>query len=100
MADKKYVGNGKVVGKFDHIAIGVKYSDLVPNEKGWCNLIVAKRREMDKYGNTHTVYINDWTPQSGRGQQSEERREQERQNFQPNDPFPEEPSPSDRDLPF
>jgi hypothetical protein len=59
--DRQYVGSGKE-GKFGQVSIGLKFSDLVPNERGYVNLIVARRKESDKYGNTHTVYVNDWKP--------------------------------------
>ena len=65
MGDKKFVGNGKIK-TFDNggfvINIRVRVADLTPNEKGYCNITVATRREPDKYGNTHTVYLNDFVP--------------------------------------
>ena len=61
MSEKIYVGSGRV-GNFDQIKIGLKYSQLTPNEKGYVNLIVSKRKEVDQYGKTHTVYVDDWTP--------------------------------------
>lgn len=60
--ERNYVGKGKVVGKFGNIRIGLKPSELVPNEKGWVNLIVSQMKETDKYGNTHTVYVDDFIP--------------------------------------
>jgi len=65
--EKKYVGNGKEK-VFDNgsslVNIGLKYSDLANfvNEKGWINLTVGKKRETDQYGNTHAVWVNEYTP--------------------------------------
>jgi hypothetical protein len=103
MADHHYVGTGKVVGRFGNISIGIRYADLNPNDRGYVNLIVAERKSPDQWGKTHTVYVDDWTPNAGRDQRGEERHEQSRQNFQPNDPLPpmgEPPASAIDDLPF
>ena len=63
MAEKKYVGKGKL-GKFENIEIGLRHDQLVPNDRGYVNLVVAQMREPDKWGNTHTVYVNEY---AGRG---------------------------------
>lgn len=64
MAEKVYVGKGKVVGKFNQLKLGIRVDDLVKNanEKGYVNILVGEMREADKYGNTHTVWIDDWKP--------------------------------------
>ena len=65
MADsKKYVGKGRVK-TFQNggsvINIGIRYADLQPNERGYINLTVAEMRNPDDKGNTHTVYVNEYT---------------------------------------
>lgn len=65
---KKYCGSGKA-GKFEQVRIGLKYSDLVPNEKGFVNIILSKRKELGKFGETHTVYLDTWKPNSQTEQQ-------------------------------
>jgi hypothetical protein len=96
MSDKKYVGGGKVAN-YGIINIGIRAKDLpVPNEKGYINLCVGSRREVSKFGETHSVWVNDWVPGAGR---TEERQEQTRQSFQPNDPI-EPPARNDDGLPF
>lgn len=35
---------------------------------GWINLELKERKEVDKYGNTHTMVIDDWKPNAGFGQ--------------------------------
>ena len=62
MSERKYVGKGKKVGQYDMINIGLKYSDLQPNEKGFVNLTVGAMKNVDDKGNTHTVWINDYKP--------------------------------------
>lgn len=63
MSDKTYVGKGKTFGKFGQVKIGFRYTDVTPNEKGFVNLVVAEMKAPDKWGNTHTVYIDDWKPE-------------------------------------
>lgn len=68
MAEKKYVGSGKEKVFNDGgsiVNISLKASDLkgLVNEKGYIRLTVAKRKEEDKYGNTHTVYDDGYRPQ-------------------------------------
>lgn len=62
---KKYVGNGKKK-EFSNggalINISLKYADLTPNEKGYVNLVVGSKKETDQWGNTHAVWVNDFTP--------------------------------------
>jgi hypothetical protein len=65
MAEKQYVGKGKVVGTFGNIKIGLRVADLKANEKGYVNIIVQKMKEIDKYGNAYTVYVDDWVPNGG-----------------------------------
>lgn len=60
---KQYVGRGKEFGNFGNIKIGLKITDLKPNEKGYINLVIGKKKEPDQYGNTHNVWIDDWKPQ-------------------------------------
>ena len=57
-----YVGKGKVIGQYGDIRIGFRLADLTANKKGYVNLIVSKMREVDKYDNTHTVYVDEWKP--------------------------------------
>lgn len=66
MAEQKnYVGNGKKK-EFSNgsslINISLQYSKLVPNEKGYVNLVVGQKKETDQWGNTHAVWVNDFKP--------------------------------------
>ena len=65
MEKKNYVGNGKkkeFTNGGSLINISLKYSQLVPNEKGYVNLTVGGKKETDQYGNTHAVWVNDFKP--------------------------------------
>lgn len=66
MAEKVYVGKGKVVGNYGQIKLGIRVSELTVNENGYCNLIVQKMKEPDKFGNGFTVYIDDFIPNNQR----------------------------------
>jgi hypothetical protein len=35
------------------------------NSRGYINFNLNKRREADKYGNTHSLVLDDWEPDSG-----------------------------------
>jgi len=66
---KTYVGNGKEKQFDDGSVINISFSekDLDTmranlNKGGWINLTCAKRKEVGKYGETHSIYVNDWKP--------------------------------------
>jgi hypothetical protein len=92
-----YVGNAKKHTKFENtVVIGFNKDHLKIlsehlDEKGWVNILVAPQREnKDKF----SVKIDDWKQRNE--QRQEERSEQERQGFQPNDPIDDDSS----SLPF
>ena len=62
MAEKNYVGKGKKIGQYGAVKIGFKLDAVKANEKGYVNLIVQPLKEIDKYSNTHTVYVDDYVP--------------------------------------
>lgn len=51
---------------FSVIEVTVKTADLIAslqentNEKGYSNLIIAKRQKVNESGNTHTIYFNNF----------------------------------------
>ena len=87
MADKKFCGNGKSFGKYGGINLGIKVSDLIVNEKGWANIVVSPKK--DKPGEYY-AYNDEYDQKNFKGN---ERAEQERQSFQPNEPLYEERKP-------
>ena len=69
MSDEKiYVGAAKEFGSYGDLKVSINVNDMdgnlrvKPNDKGWINLIVSKRREPDKRGNTHSVRLDTWKP--------------------------------------
>lgn len=60
MADRTYVGKGKIVGRYGNIRIGLRADALIPNERGYCDIIIAEMKQPDKFGNTHTAYLDDY----------------------------------------
>lgn len=67
---KTYVGSGKKVQDYDMVNISVCLSDIPKdqvnefNGKKYVSLTVAKKREVDQYGKTHSVSINEYKPKS------------------------------------
>ena len=63
---KTYVGKG-TQGKYGYINFSVELDKLLPyafEYKGrkYVKLTMAKKKEVDIYGKSHTVYINDFKP--------------------------------------
>ena len=54
------------------------------NEKGYCNLEINERREVGKYGETHSMKVNEWKPTQKNEQQNLNR-------IDPNEPTNEMP---------
>lgn len=67
---KIYVGSGKEInfqdgGKilkttYSRENLDVLYNNL--NDKGYVSTVTSKRRENDKFGNTHSVTLDTWKP--------------------------------------
>ena len=97
MGEPIYVGNAKRGHFPNSVSIGFNMEHLKTlahnlNEGGWVNLIVSpQKKNPDKY----SVKIDDWKPENA--ERSEERAEQKRQGFQPNDQIE---STKDDGLPF
>lgn len=55
---------GKFGGKLS-ININNLINELNPlkNEKGYVNLNIHELREIDKYGNTHYIVLDEWKPE-------------------------------------
>jgi hypothetical protein len=67
--EKIYCGAAKEFGQFGDlkVSINVRGKDgetiiVRPNDKGWINLIVSKRKTPDARGNTHSVRLDTWKP--------------------------------------
>lgn len=72
MAEKIYVKCSAKQRTFDNggsvINLGFKVDELIEfarqhrNQGGYLNLVVAERRTPGQYGDTHTVYLDTYTP--------------------------------------
>ena len=68
MADKNYIkGIFIKEGKYDlRVSINLKtfFESLEPiqNDKGYANILIKKRKEEGKFGDTHYCIENDWKP--------------------------------------
>jgi hypothetical protein len=66
MSERIYVGNGREVNGCPLINFSLKKEKIMEhfNEKGYLNLTIGKNKNgIDKYKNTHAVWINDWKPE-------------------------------------
>jgi hypothetical protein len=69
--EKIYVGTGKEFGQYGDVNIDICLSDLPKdwikksekNGKSYIKLTVSKRKEADKYGNSHSVTVNTFKPE-------------------------------------
>ena len=68
MADKNYIkGIFIKEGKHDlRVSVNLKtfFESLEPiqNDKGYANILIKKRKEEGKFGDTHYCIENDWKP--------------------------------------
>lgn len=62
-ARKRTFDNGGNVINLDLLVSEVA---AIANEKGYAKLTLSELREPDMYGNTHSIYQNDWVP-DGKG---------------------------------
>lgn len=76
MADTKersWVGDGKQVAGYPLINLNICLSDVPQdavktgkNGKKYLNLTVGERRNgADQFGNTHSIWVNDYKPEGG-----------------------------------
>jgi hypothetical protein len=68
--DTIFCGSGKTIqtqyGELLKLSMGPKdIQNLYDNrnEKGWINLVVKKRKETGKYGETHSICVDNWKPE-------------------------------------
>jgi hypothetical protein len=69
MSDKIYLGSAKAI-KTEHgglLKVSFNRDDLQKmmdnlNAKGWINLNCSKRKEVSQYGQTHSISIDNWQP--------------------------------------
>tara|TARA_R110001583_G_scaffold45502_1_gene143232 strand:+ start:1002 stop:1253 length:252 start_codon:yes stop_codon:yes gene_type:complete len=75
---KKYVGNGKKVGTYDLVNFTIseekaRDSWIDYNGKKYLKLTIGAKKEVDQYGKTHTIWVDEYKPeQQAQTQQKEE----------------------------
>jgi protein tyrosine/serine phosphatase len=75
---KKYVGNGKKVGTYDLVNFTIseekaRESWIDYNGKKYLKLTIGAKKEVDQYGKTHTIWVDEYKPeQQAQPQQKEE----------------------------
>lgn len=76
MADKIYLkcsAKARTTQFGEVLNLGIKVEDLADfcrkhkNERGYLNLTISPRRETGQYGDTHSVYLDTYTPRTGAG---------------------------------
>lgn len=68
MASKTYVkGSAKKIdfdngGSIINLSVNLENLKEHADEKGWVRLVCSERTSPDMYGNTHSLYLNEWKP--------------------------------------
>lgn len=64
--DKVFCGNGKEItglyGNFYNVSLKLSELEKYVNEKWYVNVTISKMKNPDKWGNTMSVCINDFKP--------------------------------------
>lgn len=50
-----------------HVDTLVEFVKKHANEKGFVNFVISRRKEVGKYGETHSLAVDTWTPGGGSG---------------------------------
>ena len=70
MANKTYLGKGRASDEYDLINFSICLTDIPKDKiveykgKKYLRLTIARMKETDKYNKTHTVYIDDYKPET------------------------------------
>ncbi|ANS03062.1 hypothetical protein [uncultured Mediterranean phage uvDeep1-CGR2-KM23-C896] len=67
MSEKNYVGSGKKVGNYDLVNFSIQLDRLNDfafemNGKKYVKLSMGRKKEVDQYGKTHSIWIDEWKP--------------------------------------
>ena len=73
MNEKKYVGSGKRVGNYDLINFTISAEKIQDafveyNGKKYLKLSIGKKKTVDQYGKTHSVWIDEYVPENKQAQ--------------------------------
>ena len=69
---RQYVGNGKQAGEY-YVNFSLKESALKPhfyeyNGERYVRLTIGQNKEVNQYGNTHSIWINDYQPDNNKSE--------------------------------
>ena len=69
MNDKIYCGSGRVFGRYNTLGLSICIDDIPhdyitegKNGKRYVRVNVNQKKEIDKYGKTHSVEVDTWKP--------------------------------------
>jgi hypothetical protein len=73
MNEKKYVGSGKKVGNYDLVNFTIseeKTQDawIEYNGKRFLKLTIGNKKQVDQYGKTHSIWIDEYVPENKEAQ--------------------------------
>jgi len=58
------------------------------NKAGWVNLKITRRKEESQYGQTHSMVIDDWTPDTTQARQGVQEAPQQQSQGMPEEDLP------------
>jgi hypothetical protein len=70
--NRTYLGKGRASDEYDLINFSICLTDIPKDKiieykgKEYLKLTIARMKEPDKFNKTHTVYVNDYKPQTER----------------------------------
>lgn len=72
-AKEKVFENGS---KLLNFSININDKQIVDHAKdGWVQLVISEKREVDQYGNSHYIYLNEFQPKKKAGKKEESKEE-------------------------
>lgn len=51
-------------GSVINLSFNIENLSQFADENGWVRLVCSERSSVDDYGNTHSVYVNEWKPEA------------------------------------
>ena len=71
MNEKKYVGSGKQMGNYDLVNFTIaeektKDAWIEYNGKRYLKLTIGKKKEVDQYGKSHSIWLDEYVPDSAK----------------------------------
>lgn len=61
---REFSNGGQQMNFSLHLEKFIEQCRVVVNEKGYVNLCISSRKAIGQYGNTHSLWVNTWTPKT------------------------------------